>query len=154
MAKRIKIGDVIQILTSQGIAYAQFTHKHREFGSLLSVFEGFYPEVPTDFNSVVKSALQFQAFFPLQAAINGGLLSIVVNVPVASCNSKFPMFRTCVIGKHGERGPWWLWDGENENMLERELSDMERKYSLRDLISAPLLVERIEKGYRPEIHDV
>ena len=62
--------------------------------------------------------------------------------------------RTRVVTPDGQCGPWWIWDGENEEMLERELTPSEMRYSLRGIISAPLLLERIEQGYRPEIHDV
>jgi len=154
MSKRAKIGDVVQILTSKGVAYAQFTHKNRRFGALLSVFEGFYNTPPRDYSTVVQGEPQFQAFFPLQSALNEGLLSIVANVPVADCNRKFPRFRTRVTTPDGQFGPWWIWDGDREEMLERELTEAESKYSLRGIISAPLLVERIEQGYKPEIHDV
>lgn len=154
MIKRARIGDVIQVLTSQGVAYAQFTHKSPKLGALLSVFEGFHSIIPKDFSIIVDSPPQFQAFFPLQSALNQGLVSVVANVPVADRNKAFPMFRSCVIGVDGRRGPWWLSDGENEKMLTRELSDVEKRYSLGGIISAPLLVKRIEDGYRPEIHDI
>ncbi|MAZ20245.1 hypothetical protein [Roseovarius sp.] len=154
MAKRAKIGDVIQILTSGGVAYGQFTHKHGRFGPLLSVFDGFYAKAPDNFSQVVAERPNFNTFFPLQPALNEGLLSVVANVPVAASNSEFPKFRTRVVTPDGQCGPWWIWDGENEEMLERELTPSEMRYSLRGIISAPLLLERIEQGYRPEIHDV
>lgn len=154
MAKRAKIGDVVQILTSGGVAYAQFTHKHSRFGPLLAIFDGFHSVVPDDFSQVVAERPKFSAFFPLQPALNEGLLSVVANVPVAASNKEFPMFRTRVVTPGGQCGPWWVWDGENEEMLERELTSSEKRYSLRGIISAPLLLDRIEKGYRPETHDV
>jgi hypothetical protein len=154
MAKRAKIGDVVQILTSKGVAYAQFTHKNQRFGSLLSIFEGFYATSPKDYSEVVRGKPQFHAFFPLQAALDEGLLSIVANVPVSDCNYEFPRFRTRVVAPDGQCGPWWIWDGEHEVMLDRELTASELRYSLRGIISAPLLIDRIEQGYKPETHDV
>jgi hypothetical protein len=154
MAKKAKIGDVLQILTSAGVAYAQITHTHKRYGTLLSVFSGFYAEAPDNFSLLVSSAPQFQAFFPAQSAVDGGLLSVVSNVPVADKNKKFPIFRTRAIGRDGQCGPWWVWDGESEKVLDRPLLEAERKYPIRGIISAPLLLERIEKGYRPETHDI
>jgi len=151
MAKRIKIGDVIQILTSEGVAYAQVTHKNPKYSFLLQVFSGFYPKTPNDFSEVVSEPPQFCAFFPIQTAVNKGLLSVVANVPVADRNKPFPIFRTRN-GGHG--GSCWLWDGKESKMLDREFTEQELKYSDLGIISAPLLVERIEKGYRPETHDV
>ena len=110
--------------------------------------------IADDFSQIVSTPPSFNAFFPLQPALNEGLLSVVSNVPVADCNREFPMFRTRVVTPDGQHGPWWIWDGQNEEMIERELTASEKRYSLRGIISAPLLVERIEKAYRPETHDV
>jgi len=154
MTRKILIGDVIQIVTARGIVYAQFTHKHQRFGSLLSIFAGFYDNASKDFSSIVSNSPAFHTFFPLQSALNEGLLSVVANVAVADRNKPFPMFRSRVIGADGQAGPWWLWDGQKEEMLRRDLTDTEKHYSLRGIISAPLLVKRIENGYRPETHSV
>lgn len=154
MAKRAKVGDVIQLLTSKGMAYAQFTHKHKEYGHLLAIFEGFHTHPPENFSEIVNLEPQFHAFFPLQTALNQSLVSVVTNTPVAETNQAFPMFRTCSYGRDRERGPWWFWDGDHEQIIDRELTDSEKKYSLRGIITAPLLIERVEMGYRPEIHDV
>ncbi|YCI01682.1 hypothetical protein M1D34_12170 [Ensifer sp. D2-11] len=154
MAKRAKIGDVIQILTSEGVAYAQFTHKHEEYGHLLAVFEGFHKERPSEFKQIVDVEPQFYAFFPLQSALNQNLVSVVANTPVSIGNQPFPMFRTCHYTRDGAKVNWAVWDGEKSERLGRDLNEREKKYSLRGIISAPLLVERIEQGYRPETHDI
>ncbi|MDO5657496.1 MAG: hypothetical protein Q4G36_04120 [Paracoccus sp. (in: a-proteobacteria)] len=79
----------------------------------------------------MSSSPQFQAFFPAQSAVNQGLLSVVSSVPVAEQNKKFPTFRSIVIGKNGQRGPWWIWDGETEKVLDRPLLEAEKKYPAR-----------------------
>lgn len=63
MAKRVKIGDVLQILTSGGVAYAQVLHKHSEYGYLLCIYSGFHEEQVSNYEKVVKSECQFLAFF-------------------------------------------------------------------------------------------
>jgi len=63
MSKKIKLGDILQVLTSQGVAYAQVTHKHPEFGFLIRVFPGLHNEHPKDFSVFVDSEPQFSAFF-------------------------------------------------------------------------------------------
>jgi hypothetical protein len=154
MAKRIKIGDIVQVLTSEGVAYAQVTHKHKEYGHLIRIFSGFFAKQPKDFGEMVNQSPQFSAFFPVQHAVNQGLLSVVGNAKVSDANMVFPKFRTAARDKDGNRGPWWIWDGEQSEMLKRDLTEEEKAYPVRGIISAPLLVERIEKGYRPETHDV
>ncbi|GAA3102553.1 hypothetical protein GCM10010520_54600 [Rhizobium viscosum] len=154
MAKRIKIGDVIQILTSKGVSYAQVTHKHLRYGHLLRVFDGFYADRLDNFSKVVASPVLFSAFFPVQKAVDEGLVANVGNSSVTDANSVFPIFRTSARDRDRRRGPWWLWNGETEVMLSRDLSDQEKKYPVHGIISAPLLVERIEMGYRAETHDL
>lgn len=154
MAKKVKIGDVIQILTSEGVAYAQYTHKNNTYGYLIAVFEGFHPQKPKDFSKVVGVKPQFFTFFPLQSAINQGLFSIVANVPVSDQNTEFPKFRTCHYTKEGLKVNWAIWDGENTIVLGRDLTEDEKKLSMDGIISAPLLLERIEEGYHPETHDI
>lgn len=62
----------------------------------------------------------------------------------------FPTFRS---RNGGRGGSIWLWDGNASTMLDRPLEEEEQSFPVRGIISAPLLVERIEKGYRPEAHD-
>lgn len=150
MAKKVKLGDVLQILTSQGVAYAQVTHKHPEFGYLIRVFSGFYDSKPQYFSAVVESPVQFSAFFMVQSAVNQGLLSVAANVPVPESLQAFPTFRS---RNGGSGGSIWLWSGNESIKLERNLSFEEQKYPTRGIISAPLLVERIEKHYRAETHE-
>ncbi|WP_064684558.1 hypothetical protein [Rhizobium bangladeshense] len=154
MTKRIKIGDIIQILTSKGGSYAQVTHKHSRYGHLLRVFDGFRADRPNNLAEVVASPVLFSAFFPVQKAVGEGLVANVGNSSVSAANSGFPTFRTSTRDREGRRGPWWLWNGETEVMLTRGLSDEDKKYPVRGIISAPLLIERIEKGYRAETHDL
>ena len=46
-----------------------------------------------------------------------------------------------------------MWDGKAAIMLDRPLWEEEQRYPLKQIISAPLLVDRIEKRYRPEVND-
>ncbi|MDD0976808.1 hypothetical protein [Pseudomonas fontis] len=151
MAKKVKLGDILQVLTAEGVAYAQVTHKHPEFGFLIRVFPGFHASPPETFASVVEAEPQFSAFFVVQSAVNQGLLAVVGNVPVSPALQAFPTFRARA---GGPGGSLWLWDGEDETRLERGLSEEEMRYPVRGIISAPLLVERIEKGYRAHTHEI
>ncbi|MNI46869.1 hypothetical protein D3C73_1013560 [compost metagenome] len=151
MAKKIKLGDVLQVLTSQGVAYAQVTHKDPEFGFLIRVFCGFYGTQPRDFTVLADAEIQFSAFFPAQSAVNQCLLAVVANIPIHENLQKLPIFRS---RNGGPGGSIWLWDGGESFRLEREISAQELKHPTRGIISAPLLVERIEKNYRAETHEI
>lgn len=150
MAKRVKLGDIIQILTSEGISYAQLSHINKEYGYLIRVFEGKYGRIPEDWMEVVSRPVQFSAFFPLQSAVNHSLLAVVGNCVIPEAIASFPTFRA----RNGERGgSVWLWDGNASTTLDRPLREEEQSYPVEGIISAPLLIDRIEKGYRPEVND-
>ncbi|MEE1926462.1 hypothetical protein V0R50_31070 [Pseudomonas sp. 148P] len=151
MSKKVKLGDVLQVLTSVGVSYAQVTHRNAEFGYLIRVFSGIYEKPPESFLDVVRRPVQFSAFFVVQSAVNQGLLTVVANVPVPEELQVFPVFRS---RNGGPGGSVWLWDGEKSFRLDRDLSRQELEFPTEGIISAPLLVERIERGYRSEMHDV
>lgn len=42
------IGDIVEIRTPRGLAYAQYTHEPPQFGSLIRVLPGLYESRPSD----------------------------------------------------------------------------------------------------------
>ncbi|GGY20444.1 hypothetical protein [Paludibacterium paludis] len=149
MAK-LKIGDIVEIKTGKGLTYAQYTHKHKQYGALLRVFGNFYCARPGDFAELVKNRPAFICFFPLSAAVDQGIVSIVDNVAVQSEAQAFPTFRAGVIDPSTRKvGVWWLWDGEKE-WRAGELTAEQRKFPIRGVWNDTLLIERIESGWTPE----
>ena len=149
MAK-LKIGDVVEIKTGKGLSYAQYAHRHKQYGALLRVFDNFYDARPDDFDELVKSKLKFMCFFPLSAAIDRDIVSIVDNVALPLDAQKFPTFRAGVVDPATRKvGVWWLWDGEKEWRVG-ELTVEQRRLSIRGVWNDTLLIERIESGWMPE----
>ena len=62
MAKA-KTGDIFEIPTAKGFAYAQYTHEHPQLTSLIRVFEGLYPSPPDDWGKIVEGPVQFREVF-------------------------------------------------------------------------------------------
>ena len=150
MAKRAKLGDIVQILTSEGVSYAQLTHIHPEYGHLIRIFEDRYKKLPKDWAELVRRPVQFSTFFPLQSAVNQLLVAVVGNHPVPDELATFPTFRS----RNGTRGgSIWIWDGITSTKLDRSLREDEYCLPVRGIVSAPLLVERIETGYRPQVDE-
>lgn len=154
--KRPKIGDIVEIPTRNGFAYAQFTHKHRMFGALLRVYNAVYQiKQPL---GVVQSVVDmqkpdFSCFYPLGAALNRGIVSIIGNIPVPEKQKAFPLFRDGEINPKTKKVEiWWLWDGENEWPVG-ELTDEQKRLPFREVWNDALLVERIETGWTPETDD-
>ena len=144
---RIKIGDIVEIRVRLGFAYAQYTHKHSQYGALLRVFDEIHLSKSSDFKKIARGAVRFSVFFPLQAAINKGIFSIVGNSCVRDELKEFPIFRAGMINPlSGKVDAWWLWDGEKEERIG-VLTEDQKKYPIRGVWNDTLLVERIENGW-------
>ena len=146
----VKIGDIVEIKTSRGLVYAQYTHKHKDYGALLRVFETGYEYRPECINSIVKEKVQFTIFFPLQAAIKQNIVFVVGNCGVAKELVDFPVFRAGAINPNiGKVATCWLWDGKKETKIGK-LSEEQRKLPIRGVCNDTLLIERIETYWTAE----
>lgn len=145
---RPMIGDIIEIAAGGRFAYAQFTHRHSQYGALLRVLPGLHVERLFDFHPLISQESQFDAFFPLGAACNRRLATVVANEAIPSHFKDFPVFRACVRTKGG-RGPYWLWDGEREWLIGELQPGMEH-LPVRGVLNDALLIERILQGWRNE----
>ena len=146
----LKIGDVVEINTAKGLAYAQYAHKHKQFGALLRVFGKFFDTRPSGFTDLVSNKPVFMCFFPLSAAVDQRIVSIIDNVALPSDAWEFPTFRAGVVDQATRKvGVWWMWDGEKEWRIG-ELTAEQRRLSIRGVWNDTLLIERIESDWMPE----
>jgi hypothetical protein len=150
--KRIKLGDIVEIETKIGFAYAMYTYNHRSppvYGALLRVFDRVWELRPQDIADVVMR-VRFNTFFPLQAAVNRGLVKIVGNVPIPEELKELPLFRTGNVDRRTKRVPIWsLWHGERSWRVG-DLTSEQRALSILGVCNDTFLIERIESGWRPE----
>jgi hypothetical protein len=149
---KVRIGDIIEIKTSKGLAYALYTHKHEHpprFGAMLRVFDRLYPSRPQVVSEIVSLPVRFTIFFPLQAALNRHLVEVVGNVPIPENLRPFPIFRDGNTSSGTNVTTWWLWDGEKEWRIGT-LTPEQRKLPIRAVWNDTLLIHRIEDGWRPE----
>lgn len=150
MAKKCKIGDIIEIPTPSGLAYAQFTHLHPRYNALLRVLPGKYESRPVDLSRLAQSEEKFATFFPLQAALNQGIFCVVANHSVPATASTFPLFRTGIEDPQTRKVKvWWLWDGEKEWKVG-DITPEQRRLPLRGIWNDTLLIERIDANWTPE----
>ena len=146
MSKRAEIGDIVEIATPKGYAYAQYTHKHPTYGALIRVLKGIFKEKPENLLNLKTGEYQFITFFPLGAAVNRGVVNIVGNLPLPEKSKVFPVFKAGTSDLNGKVEVWWLWDGEKEwkvGKLKKEQQDL----PLRGVINDTLLIERICNGW-------
>jgi hypothetical protein len=153
--KRPRIGDVVEIETPKGFAYAQYTYNYKEppvYGALIRVLPGLYVSRPSDFSGLVREKERFFVFFPLGAACNRGIVMIVAHEEIPEGSRGLPLLRLSsrYRDKSGRmiEADWWLWDGKEE----RRIGKLPKKYrdlSLLQVWNDTLLIERVGSGWRP-----
>lgn len=145
-----KIGDLIEIGVSSGWAYALYTHSSKMYGALLRVLPGIYSSRPDDLLNLTSQRPLFSCFFPLSAAVKQGRVAVVGKTPIPDKLKTFPVFRAGMVNPQtGKVDNWWLWDGDNEVRIG-DLSPEQRKLDIRGVWNDTLLIERVEKQWRPE----
>ena len=143
---RPQIGDVIEIETPRGFAYAQYTHNHRDpprHGELLRVLPGLYTRPRSGFADLVVEQERFWVFFPLGAALNRGIFRIVANEAVPEAKRRFPIF--AALSNDGTI--WWLWDGTRE--WKARSPDQRTPRAVDQIWNDTLLIERIADEWTP-----
>lgn len=153
---KVRIGDIVEIQTSKGLAYALYSHKHDKppkYGALLRVFDQLFQERPKDIQGLAKLPIRFSAFFPLQAAVKQDIVKVIGNITVPENLKPFPLFRSGIPDKTTKKiATWWLWNGEKSWRIG-ELTPEQRKLPLRGILNDTMLIHQIETGWRPEEND-
>ena len=146
---RAVLGDIVEIPVKHGFGYAQYINRHRAFpvyGELVRVFKGVFNSRPEDFSRLVRTREQFQTFYPVGSAVHQGLVTIVAHEEIPERCRPFPVFKAYNENYDTGKRTWFLWDGKTFQRIER-LSREQRRYPLQQIISHPILVERIEDGW-------
>lgn len=150
MAKRIKVGDIVEIKTSKGYAYAQYVMKDKQWGALLRVKEPIFSEPQTEFEGIVSGDERFITFYPLQASINQGIFRIAGNLEVPYDRGEVSVWRA--VGFRDRKGKildWWIVKGEQETPTKR-LSRAQKKLPIQEVINDTELIRRIEQNWKAE----
>jgi len=148
--KKPEIGDLIEIKTNIGLAYAQYTHYHEVYGALIRVFNRIYRDRPEFMRAITNDRIRFSVFFPLKAALKKKIVEIVGHEAVKEDLREFPLFRAGVVDPSTQKvAVWWLWDGEKEWKIG-QLDANQSKLPIRGVWNDTLLIQRIEAGWTPE----
>jgi len=150
---RKKIGDVIEIPTSKGLAYVQYTHYHKGppvYGSLIRVLQGFYETRPSkqELSEIVKKPHRFQTFCPVHYGVNIGDWELVGNFSIPEFAQKFLTFKSSNSSPKidPKEKKWWLWDGERSWKVEKISLKEQKKYPLKKVCNDTALIKNIETG--------
>ncbi|MCC6362149.1 MAG: hypothetical protein IT165_01415 [Bryobacterales bacterium] len=144
----VRLGDIIEIPTRNGLAYAQYTHQHPQFGGLIRVFDGLFQERPSDFSRLAESPVRFSVFFPVRGAVRRKTFEIAGRSEIAPHNREFPIFRSGFAEPGHKVSNWWFWDGEREWKVGAITAE-QRKLPIREVWNDTMLVQRIESGWSP-----
>ena len=79
MKQGVKIGDVLEVRTSRGLAYVQYTHYQKPLGALIRVLPGFHQSRPTDWAQLAKTKELYFVFCPIETLVDRGLLLVASN---------------------------------------------------------------------------
>jgi len=152
---RKKIGDVIEVPTSKGLAYVQYTHEHTPppvWGSLIRVLQGFYQTRPSDeeLEKLIQQPHRFQTFCIVYRMVNIGDWERVGNFPVPDFAQKFPFFKNTNALKNSDlrEANWSLWDGEKSWEVGKLSLEEQKNYPFH-LLCGKSLVHHIKTGRGP-----
>jgi hypothetical protein len=153
--KRVRFGDIIEIVTSKGLAYAIYTHRHvtpPRYGAVIHVFDQMYESRPANVAEIASNPVRFATFFPLGAAVNRKLVEVIGNVPIPDNLMRFPIFRNGNADPQTKKvAVWWLKDVEQgKSWRVGTLTPEQRKLPILEIWSDIYLIHRIEEGWRPE----
>lgn len=147
--KNPKIGDIIEIRSKRGLAYAQYTHHHHEWNAVLRVFDGVFPLRPTDWNDIASQPVRFNVFFPLRSAVRQKHVEVVGHAATAP-PMEFPVFRG---GNRdvatGKIYRWFLWKGELDYPADVPKSVL-RTFSEHHSVDIEFLENLIDTEWSPE----
>ena len=150
---RKKIGDVIEIPTSKGLTYVQYTHQHTAppvWGSLIRVLQGFYKKrlANEEIATLVNKPHRFQTFCPVYRVVNIGDWERIGNFPVPEFAQKFPIFKNTnsLPNDDPKEAVWSLWDGEKSWRVGKLSLEDQTKYPEKCGYNDTGLVHAIETG--------
>jgi hypothetical protein len=151
-----QIGTVIEIKTSKGLAYAQYTHDgegddYTGF-EIMRQIEGFYPDRPTDFHNVIAQKTRYHFHFFLKHALKDKAFEAVGNFPVPQKDQEIPKFRTGLNDPRNDNRVvgGFVFQG-TKTIRAPTFTEEQFRLSMGGVWGYPLLVENLEIGWRPEL---
>jgi hypothetical protein len=94
-SKKPKFGDIIEMPTIKGFAYALYTHDdlRKYYGEMIRVLPGFFSTRPESFDSLVQEGEQFTVFTGIPEACKFKMAEIVANVAIPEWAKARPKIR-------------------------------------------------------------
>lgn len=152
--KRIRLGDLLEIRTPQGLAYLQYTAKHPRLGDTIRVLPGLFSERPAlEKLAALATQAGYFTFYPVGAAVRQRLLEVVATCSIPPTLASPPrLLRAGGMTPEGKIVSWRIADDTQEILVRRELTAEERRIPRAAIWNHEFLVQRLAEQWRPE-HD-
>ena len=147
--RRLRVGDVLALPTSHGMAYAQCTQINEMFGHLLRILSGFHSVPQSDPCSLLVGDVRYCVFFLWDESYGSEQIRVTAHCSVPTCWSTMPLLKDGIRDAHtGKVHNWWLWDGSREWKID-VLDDDHKDLSPRAIWNCALLLKRLESNWQP-----
>jgi hypothetical protein len=158
MSKRQQIvrrGDIVEITTQQGLAYAQFINVHKNkpltFGDLVRVLPGVYRARPTDVASLVEAEGGWCCFWDIRHAVKQSEVTVVGHAKIPREFERMPTFKLATRHLRTKRVLGWaIWNGKTiSGKPVSRLTKEQRSFPLAEIIHTEDVIRRIEIAWTP-----
>jgi hypothetical protein len=138
--KRIKTGDIFEIVTLKGKAYLHYIYKDETIGHLVRVLRGLYIERPAHFDELATSEERYMVFFPVSVACHRKIVEHVGHYPADDFEK--PKYMREQHNVRGEFLGWNIIDTDTwQRQLVKQLSPEQIQFSSWGIWNDTLLIE-------------
>ena len=146
--RRIKVGDVFEIVTPKGKAYFQFVFDNKQICELIRVLPGIYSEQPSDMIKLVAMKELYFVHFPLKAAFNRQIVEFIDNFVILKELELPPKYmRVDYSDISGKRGWHIVRYNSWQRQFVQELTQEQMKLSSWETWNDTMLIKRIIDGW-------
>jgi hypothetical protein len=149
--RNMLVGDVVEIKTKRGYAYAQCVAKLPFFGNLIRVMPGLHKQKVTDLETMITKQEDYFTFFFWDKFLDRNVVYKVGRFEIPDCcvvpilfrgGTKDPKTRKVAI--------WWLWDSNtNKEWRIDKLTKKQRELPIRSILNYIALINYLEMGWHP-----
>lgn len=147
--KKIRVGDLLEVQTSQGISYVQYVGRHPEYGDVIRVLPDSFQHRPPDFTALLAER-GYLAFYAAQAAVTQGLAEIVGSYAVpAALDVPRTVRRPGARERTGEILTWVI-ESDGHETVRKQLGEAEKQLPIAVIWDHELLIRRMAEVWSPE----
>lgn len=139
-------GDIVEVETAAGPAYAQVTHRHVSYPEVVRALERPASGGRPKLSELAGAETRFTAIVPLGAAMARGAIRAtwLGSAALRPADRTFPTFKTPIRDRQGGIAYWWFWDGDGLSYSADPQDDPDR-FPTREVLSAERFLARLSE---------